>query len=117
MKALEILNKLKNKMLNFTSIDVENATIEIEAMQEHNREWFLKIIQLTKQRDEAIAELEALQQPKSCKWEQCNTEFDTSYEGTCGAKWTIEHGTPKQNHMNFCPQCGGKLIQIEPKEQ
>ena len=66
MKALEILNKLKNKMLNFTSIDVENATIEIEAMQEHNREWFLKIIELTKQRDEAIAELEALQQPKSC---------------------------------------------------
>lgn len=29
-------------MLNFTSIDVENAIIEIEAMQEHNREWFLK---------------------------------------------------------------------------
>ena len=49
-----------------TSIDVENATIEIEAMQEHNRECFLKIIELTKQRDEAIAELEALQQ-RSCE--------------------------------------------------
>ena len=74
MKALEILNKLKNKMLNFTSIDVENATIEIEAMQEHNREWFLKIIKLTKQRDEAIAELEALQQ-RSC----ATCEYDGTF--------------------------------------
>lgn len=33
MKALEILNKLKNKMLNFSSKDVEEAIVEIEAMK------------------------------------------------------------------------------------
>ena len=34
MKVLEILNKLKNKMLNFTSKDVEEAIAELEAVQQ-----------------------------------------------------------------------------------
>lgn len=102
MKALEILNKLKNKMLNFTSIDVENATIEIEAMQEHNREWFLKIIELTKQRDEAIAELEALQQPKSCE----------------GCKWDNVPFTSNQFHCDECKHAYSCYNDnFEPKEQ
>ena len=66
--------------------------------------------------DEAIAELEEAMKPKTCEWKQCTSEYDTSWEGTCGAKWTIEHGTPKENVVNFCPQCGGKLIEIEPKD-
>lgn len=59
MKALEILKKLESKMLNITQWDVEEAIIEIEAMQEHNKEWFIKIITLTKQSDEYKAELTA----------------------------------------------------------
>jgi len=62
------------------------------------------------------AELEEAMKPKTCEWKQCTSEYDTSWEGTCGAKWTIEHGTPKENVVNFCPQCGGKLVEIEPKD-
>lgn len=65
--------------------------------------------------DEAIAGLEE-QEAKSCEWKECDTEYDTSWGGSCGAKWTIEHGTPQENHMNFCPQCGGKIIHIYPKD-
>ena len=55
--------------------------------------------------------------PKTCEWKQCNSEYDTSWEGTCSVKWLLIDGTPTENHMKFCPQCGGKLIGIEPKEQ
>lgn len=62
-----------------------------------------------------IKQIEA-QEAKSCEWKECDTEYDTSWGGSCGAKWTIEHGTPQENHMNFCPQCGGKIIHIYPKD-
>ena len=73
-RALEILNKLKNKMLNFTSKDVE----------------------------EAIAELEALQQPKSC--EEC--------------KW---NDIPFPSNQFHCDECKHAYScyndNFEPKEQ
>ena len=74
MKALEILNKLKNKMLNFSSKDVE----------------------------EAIAELEALQQPKGCE----------------GCKW---NDIPFPSNQFHCDECKHAYSwyndNFEPKEQ
>lgn len=58
---------------------------------------------------------EAMEQ-RTCEWKQCTSEYDTSLEGTCGVKWLLIDGTPTENHMKFCPQCGGKLIEIEPKD-
>jgi hypothetical protein len=26
-------------------------------------------------------------------------------------EWETIDGTPKENHMNYCPQCGGKIIE------
>ena len=73
-RALEILNKLKNKMLNFTSKDVE----------------------------EAIAELEALQQPKSC--EEC--------------KWNDIPFPSNQFHCDECKHAYSYYNDnFEPKEQ
>ena len=59
--------------------------------------------------DEAIAELEA-QEAKSCEWHY--KEFDNSWNGTCGVKWWLEE-IPSVCEMNFCPKCGGKLIEKE----
>ena len=113
--ALEILNKLKNKMLNFTSIDVENATIQIEAMQEHNRELFLKIIKLTKQRDEAIAELEALQQPKSCAKCKAFKLDDEHNDGFGQCFWGIRF--PSENSFSYHKGTDFYCSEFEPKEQ
>lgn len=27
----------------------------------------------------------------------------------CGETWDLEAGTPKENNMNFCPNCGAKM--------
>ena len=35
---------------------------------------------------------------------------DTHYRcSVCGEEWFLEDGTPKQNNMNFCPQCGADM--------
>lgn len=65
---------------------------------------------------EALAELQEAMN-KTCEWNQRNTEYDTSWEGTCGVKWLLIDGTPTENNMQFCPKCGGKLIEIESKEK
>lgn len=64
-----------------------------------------------------IAELEKAMKPKTCEWRQCTSEYDTSWEGTCGIKWILIDGTPTENYMQFCPKCGGKLVEFEPKDK
>ena len=35
---------------------------------------------------------------------------DEYYEcSNCGEPWVLTAGTPKDNNMNFCPNCGAKM--------
>ena len=34
----------------------------------------------------------------------------------CGEPWTLIEGTPEQNNMNFCPNCGADMRGIEDGE-
>lgn len=38
-------------------------------------------------------------------------EFDEdSWEcSNCGQLWTLNDGTPKENNMNYCPNCGAEM--------
>jgi hypothetical protein len=51
----------------------------------------------------------------TCKWWE---QYDYNiWETECGLEWETIDGTPKENHMNYCPKCGGEIIEIEiPKE-
>ena len=50
---------------------------------------------------------------KRGEWEEIseyNGWGDTHYRcSVCGEEWYLEDGTPKQNNMNFCPQCGADM--------
>ena len=98
-KALEILKHYHNLC----------SQLFVQTGDEEYRDEYVKI-------NEAIAELEEAMKPKTCEWKQCTSEYDTSFEGTCGVKWLLIDGTPTENHMQFFPNCGGKLIEIEPKD-
>lgn len=50
-------------------------------------------------------------EPKKGKWVYKPDEYDdNTYEcSQCGEPWTLIDGTPEENNMKFCPNCGAKL--------
>lgn len=34
---------------------------------------------------------------------------DTWECSKCGEPWTLNYGTPQENNMNYCPNCGAKI--------
>lgn len=47
------------------------------------------------------------------KWKEESPDYldgDTIYIcSVCGETWNLEAGTPKENNMNYCPNCGAKM--------
>ena len=45
------------------------------------------------------------------KWKTIEgIDGDEYYEcSNCGEPWVLTAGTPKDNNMNFCPNCGAKM--------
>ena len=58
--------------------------------------------------------IEELEEDKTpCYWKYDDSDFDYScWEGSCGAAWYLEEGTPKENNMDYCPECGGDLVEV-----
>ena len=50
---------------------------------------------------------------KKCRWAQ---DDNGVWETECGNMFECDDGTPYENDMNFCPYCGGKLVEFV-KEQ
>lgn len=46
-----------------------------------------------------------------CVWTHDAGTDDNAWEGTCGVLWELIEGTPKENEINFCPQCGKRVEQ------
>ena len=38
-------------------------------------------------------------------WDDCNV-YKCS---VCGEPWELNYGTPQENNMNFCPNCGADM--------
>ncbi len=88
---IEILNKLlDNDVVPRLHRKYRNALIEI--MNEVNR--------------------------KTCTYIQQNDDYNTWECSQCKCDWCIEEGTPKDNNMNYCPECGARIKNIvEYKEE
>ena len=57
-----------------------------------------------------MSELIRDQALKTCNWEY--NEDDGYWAGDCGIAFCIEEETPSKNNMNYCPKCGGKLVEF-----
>ena len=57
----------------------------------------------------ALALLKA--EPKRGRWVEEEDVFgDTTYVcSVCGEPWTLIEGTPAENSMYYCPNCGAKI--------
>lgn len=47
---------------------------------------------------------------RTCEWGEEDDGL-SEWETQCGNAFVLNDGSPKQNNMNFCPYCGGKLIE------
>jgi len=48
-----------------------------------------------------------------CTWTYSGDDY-SSWDTTCGRMFCMTEDTPKKNDYNFCPGCGGKLIEVMP---
>ena len=55
--------------------------------------------------------IEALSQPERPKgrWELIQDDWNVYQCSECKEWWTLESGTPQENSMNFCPNCGADM--------
>ncbi len=42
---------------------------------------------------------------------------DDTWEGDCGVMWQLTDGTPSENGMCYCPQCGRVLMEAGGEEE
>jgi hypothetical protein len=69
---------------------------------------------------ERFAQLQRLREHSSkevaeCKWKAEDDEnMPGTYNGICGVMYSFMEGGIKENTCNFCPQCGGKVIEAIP---
>lgn len=50
-----------------------------------------------------------------CTWTYSGDDYST-WNTTCGRAFCMIDDTPKTNDYNFCPGCGGELIEVMPSE-
>lgn len=45
------------------------------------------------------------------RWEEVDDVWDDLHYrcSACGCEWFLEDGTPAENGMNYCPNCGAKM--------
>ena len=57
-----------------------------------------------------VAAIEALQEPERKKGQWEDFDYDNSCLCTsCGEIWILNDGTPEENNMNYCPNCGADM--------
>ena len=58
--------------------------------------------------------VETKMKAKKCWWVYDDTH--DYWEGTCGILFCLNDGSPEENKMRYCPNCGRKLTTDTPKK-
>lgn len=102
-------------------ITLPRATVQqaLEALEELNG-WQSLAPPLASQagRQAAINLRAALEQPNECRWLQEGDEESDTWAASCGRHryFSLNEGTPKDNHMTHCCYCGKALVEVPIEE-
>ena len=54
---------------------------------------------------------------KTCQWKYVwDGDYDY-YSTSCGRGFVMDEGSPEENDYNYCPGCGGKIIEKENQNE
>jgi hypothetical protein len=53
----------------------------------------------------------------TCTYEQIEEDYNVWHCSKCKCDWCIEEGTPIDNNMNYCPECGARIREIIELEE
>ena len=45
----------------------------------------------------------------TCVYEQTDIDWSAWTCSNCKCDWCLEDGTPKDNNLNYCPECGARI--------
>jgi hypothetical protein len=98
-----------------TKILIDRATVQqaLEALGGELPGW------RTPAQERAITALKAaLEQPNECRWLQEGDEESDTWAASCGRHryFSLNEGTPKNNHMKHCCYCGKPLVEVPIEE-
>ena len=83
-------------------------------------EWLKKDIEREISCCSTFFEVEDVRPVVRGKWDEerpDSLDGDSIYVcSVCGETWDLEAGTPKDNNMNFCPNCGADMRQEKEEE-
>jgi len=97
-------------------MELREKIIELECEVANRDKEICKLESESQEMLDIEEELKELQN-KSCEWEQIDQYEDGFiYHTDCKTDWfTMDCNTPKENGMNYCPKCGGKIKIKEEK--
>lgn len=52
---------------------------------------------------------------RECAWKMDNDDpaMPGRWTGDCGVEWWFEESGVTDDHQNFCPNCGGKVVEVK----
>ena len=61
--------------------------------------------------EQTIADAPTIEERKKGKWIETDDGWDGTYFvcSNCGCPWTLIDGDPRDNDMNYCPNCGADM--------
>lgn len=91
----------------------ENIKEDIKVLNE-----LLKSNKLHRTYSNALKEIIDEANRNICTYKQTEIDYNSWECSKCKCDWCMEEGTPQDNNLNYCPECGARIVNfIEYQEE
>ena len=60
----------------------------------------------------ALTEILEVVNKNTCTYKQTEVDYNSWSCSNCKCEWCMEDGTPKDNNLNYCPECGARITEF-----